>query len=623
MRSMQNSRVDDEFFDSQKYYFPPGTLERTKGQAQPWLEVTPDRDEQGTPGLQPVPNEEQKFQLRGLNEGLAPYRTTGTGHADELAGQGIQVTAPNYEDLSPARSTREEEPLPQAHAHALPSSDWEALEPSQYSQNYQYYLQTGSTPEFDLQPTLPTHSSSLRWNTQPSTSQHDANNHLLYPDSNTSYAAGYRPGPDSSMSLATSYGKDEPRRSLVGGGAKISRKQWVIWAGAAILLVLVVVAAIVGGIVGSEAAKDRNPTQSSSYPSSSSATGVTSDAGNMSLVSSLKTIRVGSRLAVTGYRYGDDNDYAIRLFYQDPDNQLRFVSKESSSANWTMESTLLNTLDHEPGVNGTIAATTYLVNPPKIILYYADTSSVIRGQMFNFDFENGDIAQKGEASSLDLYPLDVADDSKIGAYFPYIASQDSNNQIRWTKMLGQNYSDLSAPWWVNDTDLAIEGSTGTNIVTLPVSQQYVNAGGLVYRNGDGDLTYKIRDEDEQSTAAWTSSKLAKAIPASSAIGAFVVGRLYDANDLVDTYILYQDDMNVIQMVWQDDSLGWKGPRTFEALDGSIPGTDISCLTAGAVDGEISPEQDMNRCFFQISGGKVKEVRYDGTDWQEVGIIPMF
>jgi hypothetical protein len=91
---------------------------------------------------------------------------------------------------------------------------------------------------------------------------------------------------------------------------------------------------------------------------------------------------------------------------------------------------------------------------------------------------------------------------------------------------------------------------------------------------------------------------------------------------VNTYILYQDDTGVIRVVWQDAG-PWKGPQTFPALNLADRGTDIACVTKAvwnSVGVSLGPLSDLNRCYFQ-SGGRIKEVRYDGTTWQDLGFVP--
>ncbi|ORY66051.1 uncharacterized protein BCR38DRAFT_172269 [Pseudomassariella vexata] len=226
------------------------------------------------------------------------------------------------------------------------------------------------------------------------------------------------------------------------------------------------------------------------------------------------------------------------------------------------------------------------------------------------------------------YPLVVPNDTNIASYFPYVLSQDADDQLRWTTMLGQNGSHLSAPWWVNDTDLNAVGSTGTGMTLLPVRQQYLHSGGIIYRTTNGKLASKIRDSDMDvnADAAWTKGSLSTDIPEDSPIAAFTVGRPYNSDDQVNTYILYQDALGTVQVVWQDDDSGWKGPETYDAISNAEKGTDITCLTQAAWDARrvtVSKEQDMNQCFFQEKGTRrLKEVWFNGTDWNHVGYVPL-
>ncbi|KAI0848914.1 hypothetical protein F5Y00DRAFT_237047 [Daldinia vernicosa] len=582
---MQNHHQDAPF-DDNKYYFPPNTL--TSKQSQPWLEVAPVRDEQGTPGLQPISHDGHKYAdvatLGGMRDGTAPYRTQGTAHADEITSQGLQAV--------PTIAT--ERYLAQSQSQPQPQFPWPNPNASHhYGQSFQ---------------TLP--SSQV--------SGFSSENLAHVPQLASSSAERQYLNPSTAAGAGSSWVKDE--RHILGNDKEVKVKRWVLWAIGGAVVLLLGIGATLGGIMGSRAH------WSVSYDGTES--NITSNGTSTSPPKSTPTqsIKVGSRLAVTGYR--TDADYGVRLFFQDQDNQIRFTDKEHVSANWT-KTTVLDTLLYQPMENGSIAAGSYLfADPvPNLEFFYEDKDGIIRGQNFNFEFEKGKFPPKGEPGSINTYPLQTAGKTRISCYFPYIASQDASNAIRWTTLRGQNASDLSAPWWVNDTNWNIKASEGGGMVVLPIAQTYENAGGIIYRSNEGMLSLKIRDGLESSNdgVAWRKGALSKKIPADTPIGAFSVGRPYDNNNQVNTYILYQDDDGIIQVVWQDDDTGWKGPQTYDALDGAEKGADIACLTPGAYEPAnigISREQDMNRCFFRIGGGKVKEVWFNGTNWVSVGIVPI-
>ncbi|KAI1765282.1 hypothetical protein GGR53DRAFT_490534 [Hypoxylon sp. FL1150] len=577
-------RSQDAFFDSNKYRFPSGALTSPR---QPGLEVAPVRDEQGTPGLQPVPDEQKYADIAstGLYDAIPPYRTTGAAHADELTSQGMQAV----HNAEPQQLARSQDHLPSQEQLPHP---WTGPSANQYyGQSYQ---------------TLPS----------PQASGYSGDNPTDPSVLIASNAGSHHLNPQATTTPSSSFLKE--RESPIKKDVKV--KRWVLWTVGGIILILVTIGAVLGGILGTR--RSSNNDDNAAIPSNSTSNETTPDSTSST---SVQSIRAGSKLAVTGYR--TKTDYSIRLFYQDQNNQLRFIDKENVSANWT-EPTVLDNLPFEPMTGGAIAAGAYMYdNPaPKIEFFYEDTYGIVRGQNFNFDFENGTIPLKGEAGSINSYPLQMAGDTRISCYFPYIVSQDESNQVRWTTMLGQNTSNLSAPWWVNDTDWDVEASKGGGMVVLPVAQKYVDAGGIVYRAAEGTLSIKIRDESAASNegVAWRNGALSKEIPAGTSIGAFSVGRPYDDNDQINTYILYQEDDGTIQVVWQDDDTGWKGPQSYDALDGAANGTDIACLTPGAYDPagiEVSREQDMNRCFFLTTNSTVKEVWYNGTYWNDAGVIP--
>jgi hypothetical protein len=243
-----------------------------------------------------------------------------------------------------------------------------------------------------------------------------------------------------------------------------------------------------------------------------------------------------------------------------------------------------------------------------------------------FGFQTDRIALKGKRSSVNDYPLQVADNTAISCFFPYLVSQDADDQIRWTKMLGMNGSNHSQPWWVNDTDLGVTGSARTGLTLLPVAQTFANDGGFVYRGVDGKLATAIKDYtgEAATNVSWTkATSPSTAIPADAAIAAFTVGRSYTEED-IDTYVMYQDEEGTIQVVWQDGGDSWSGPKTYDALGNAASGTDIACLTEGVGGAvKLSKEQDMNLCFFQEKEtGRLKEVWFDGENWQDKGFVPL-
>jgi hypothetical protein len=91
---------------------------------------------------------------------------------------------------------------------------------------------------------------------------------------------------------------------------------------------------------------------------------------------------------------------------------------------------------------------------------------------------------------------------------------------------------------------------------------------------------------------------------------------------LDTYVLYQDATGDIQVMFQNDETGWKGPTSPAAFQGADNGTSIACLTPMAWPGTPLQQGAVQtcRCYFQ-SSGSIKEVWFDGTGWQAMGGVP--
>jgi hypothetical protein len=101
-----------------------------------------------------------------------------------------------------------------------------------------------------------------------------------------------------------------------------------------------------------------------------------------------------------------------------------------------------------------------------------------------------------------------------------------------------------------------------------------------------------------------------------------VPRPQDTNHNLNTYVLWQDSSSDIQVNWQDDNSGWKGPSTSPALKGADNGTSITCLTPSAWSPFLLQQNwDMCRCYFQV-GRALREVSFNGTDWAIIGNVPI-
>ncbi|KAK7970054.1 hypothetical protein PG996_001508 [Apiospora saccharicola] len=648
MSSSSSTRGEDPFLDSNKYYFPLGTLRTAP--AQSGLEVPPQRDENAaSPGLQLVP-EEQKHSHQDL-PGLYGTRSTlqpppvllSTGqavHVDEYASQGLQSVDQHYQQQYQEQQQHQyQQSQPQHQFYqdgnlaSAQSHQWPLYQSQQQQQQQQNSLQWAAMPSADLGAwRYPNRQDS--YHTAPSGDHSLPEAVAMHSDTQSGLHAGYyaKPAPSMTGSSEQWLNKNEAAAVVMPKIPKLRRRPWLLWVGGAIAL-LVVVGAVIGGVLGSRKSPE-GESQAASKPSSSALPGAAGGTSEDN-VAPPKSLRMHSRLAATAWRDTTHTNYTLRLFYQGPDNALRFVENTSENKNWTGTATL-DTLDYAPRPSGAIAAGVYLDSDIwQWNLFYIDKDATIRSQ--KFDVEGKKIGVKGAGSSMNDYPIKVDPESKISIYFPYVMSQDADNKLRYTRMLGQNRANLSAPWWVNETSMNAVGTRNTPVVMLPLAQKYIDPAGFIYCEAQsGRLAAGTNDNIKNGgdivsdNLPWNQGARGlgdlPAVPEGSPLAGFTVGRTYDASKM-NTYILYLDDRDTVQVVWQDDDTkGWQGPQTFDALGEAEPGTDIACATQGSWDSsgiKVSKEQNLNRCFFQEKGtGRLKEVWFDGLDWKKVGYVPL-
>lgn len=399
-----------------------------------------------------------------------------------------------------------------------------------------------------------------------------------------------------------------PAKEGAGAGAATAPKRKLTWIiVGAIIAVVVIVAAVVGGVLGSRAAK-----------SSSSADSTTSGS-NSTNAADLENIRSLSRLAVTGWR--DGGVARIRIFYQGPDQKLRTSWYANNESSWS-DPIVLTELEYEASANTSLAAACSLeFDPVQYKMLYTDENLILRGH--GFKEVGGDGDEKGQGTRLELnsWPVAVPSGSRLASYWPFIMFQnDDDNSFQWVRYWGSSADD-----YFSNRTLDVRGSVDSGMVVLPSSAWYLNNGGMVYRRSDGKMkTYESYSGNNVTDKAWGEDDLSQTIPSNTAIGGFAIARDNVSNNYTNTYVLYQDDDDVIQMVWQDDNTSWKGPQTWDAFNGADAGTDITCVTAAAWDAkdvEITSNDNLSRCYFQVSN-QVREVSYDGSDWTDLGYLPI-
>lgn len=358
----------DALFDNNKYYFPEG-IAKVREQAQPWLEVPAERDEQGTPGLQPLPDEQK----------------TVSQHVQGLYGNysaPFLPVAPGQDSYGAASSSRV---MPVTHVEqqnqwshtvvAQAEQQWPYMPPAATGQ-YQDWTQQAAAdldelpapsariqPGEYLEPSLPLGHSNLSTGTPRASGHHSYSSFEVasqYSDGYSSQGAlTYEQRTHDSATLVTGTWGFSNKEAGKSAGKVISswraagrRRLWWFIAGV-IFGLLVVVGAVVGGILGAKAA--------AAITESSSTDGVSSS-GESNTTSTASSIRTNSRMAVSGYR-GINGNYTLRLFFQDLDNHIRFMDKTSVDSKWT-DPVTLSDLEYEPMANGSIAAGSYLGTNP-------------------------------------------------------------------------------------------------------------------------------------------------------------------------------------------------------------------------------------------------------------------
>ncbi|EON95656.1 hypothetical protein UCRPA7_8793 [Phaeoacremonium minimum UCRPA7] len=326
-------------------------------------------------------------------------------------------------------------------------------------------------------------------------------------------------------------------------------------------------------------------------------------------------IQPNSALAVTGWRFG--TDFAIRLFYQGPDDLIRYSAYDTVFANWSAPRVLSVKASSNTSLSTSIIwwePDVVDLNPyPQMQLFFRGTSGKIEGQ----NWRDGGPAT-GFSDSIVNASFTPAADSRLATYWPSTLYQDDDGSVQ------EIFFNLTNGGYQTATSLSVSGTAAGPLIALPLTPSH-NGRELrvLYRRTDGKM-YEF-NRNSGGTTASSSGAMPFSVPDEAGVGAFATA---NSDDTLTTYLLWQDTSNngTVQIVWQDGSSdGWKGPVTDSVFDGADNPTQLACVTAGSSGGAavvpLQAKDDMNRCYFQV-GGALKEVWYNGSKWVDMGFVKM-
>lgn len=381
-----------------------------------------------------------------------------------------------------------------------------------------------------------------------------------------------------------------PRNSFLHG-----RRLWIL----VVVAVLIIVGAVLGGVLGTTL--NHNSKNSSAQPATTTTSNPTAAPTSTSRPIG---IRENSPLAVTGWRTG--GNFSIRVYFQNDDNYLSYSAYESGTGNWTQASNFTTAKAGSPlavtNFNHSFYATdtTY-----QIELFYLDNQNHI----VEWNWDN--TTTTGKSGSLTQNTITAGSQTRLTTYWPFIIWEDSSNNLQ------EIVYDCTVPGCWSMAPVNVSASANGGLVIVPQTQNLTEMD-VFYQRDDG----KVIDYSRNSTSGLftTAGTFSGSIPSAANIAVFSSAR--NGSSSLNQYILYQDTTSTIQVVWEDDASGWKGPSTFTAFKGADNGTSITCLTPSSwFNLPLEVSQDMTRCYFQ-AGGALREVLNNGTDWTIVGNVPI-
>ncbi|KAF2734500.1 hypothetical protein EJ04DRAFT_576892 [Polyplosphaeria fusca] len=374
-------------------------------------------------------------------------------------------------------------------------------------------------------------------------------------------------------------------------GILITRQRLIL---AIIITIVIVIGAVVGSVVGVLTHKNSTKGVTLSPPPAANAT-------------SSGKVRNDSSIAVTGWRH--DNDYSIRLFYQDGDDYLRISSLESTEGEiWSTGTKFVKAKRNTPIAASCSNISVY--DPSKnfmeVHVFYLDENSTLQ----EFIFKNGDPA--GRTGPLNSHNIRAASDSQLASYWPSVAFQNSDNSISEVRY---NCSTATTDCWTR-RDLGINGSgPSTSLAEVPMHTDLKGLF-LYYQREDEEL---VNYQWSRATDDWSVQQFAQPIPKGSSVAVVATPR-NETTQLLNLFVLWQDKSGAMQ-VSARKATGWVPPKTNGAFALAANNTDIACLTPySSPDTPLQVGPEVIRCFYMGRAGRMRQAQWGSRGWKDLGII---
>ncbi|KAH7132323.1 hypothetical protein B0J11DRAFT_222954 [Dendryphion nanum] len=387
---------------------------------------------------------------------------------------------------------------------------------------------------------------------------------------------------------------------------------WLILVAVSIILLAIILGAVLGTFLNPK----RNTPQPAvtEIPSSNTPTPTSNPNGQTPIPTT--SMRLKS-LATTGWSVpGSQGYFVVWLFSQNKDGYLDRHTFNSSTGNWIR---VTNFAKAKPGtpltafsldakstadqLNYNLGSTQYQTS-----VVYLDDKNYLSEWIFP---DNGPAV--GTPGTLNKQKYIAIDGTGLASYWPKVMYQGLSGEIREAYFqCGRN--DVCWQDIVLDTS---EARNGTRLVAVPMANE-LSVTGLFYQEPDGRVV-NYEENTNVSSAVWTNNAFANLIPSNSSVAAFSTVRTGLPNESkLNTYLMWQDKNNTIQVSWTENDKGWRGPITHEALRGANNNTALTCLT-GIIP--IAAGTELARCYFQ-AGSSVRQVSFDGSSWSVVGTVPV-
>jgi hypothetical protein len=254
-----------------------------------------------------------------------------------------------------------------------------------------------------------------------------------------------------------------------------------------------------------------------------------------------------------------------------------------------------------------------------IDMTYLDGDMFLSGSLFDTSKQWNDLELRKERELRKLSP-----EVRIAAYGILMLFSDGPSKLTLRRRYGND-----ARWGTEVfADGDFEMASDSQLAVVPLSANYTKvyndrAMAAFYQDKNNKLRALYHSQLDKGPPSWPAEFPDIEMAPGASFSAFSVRRSpsFD-NELVTTFIVYQEKSSTMKMLWTDDGKEWQSSSP-DGLKGADKDSDIACTTPETLDDDdywtLGNGSSMTRCYF-FEGDTLVKVQLKDREWVNKEVV---